>query len=73
MHNAVLQERLLDCLQYEERNRKIASIVLEEDLRRADSKVLNLAIAGLCDRIELLQESLRFEQAKNEFKGEKYE
>ena len=73
MHNAVLQERLLDCLQYEKKNRKMASIVLEAGLKRADSKVLNLAIAGLCDRIEILQESLRFEQAKNELKEKKYE
>lgn len=63
MHNAVLQERMLDCLNYEEDDRDIISMILEVALERSKSKMLNLAVEQLCKKVENLQMQIKFERA----------
>lgn len=63
MHNTVLQERMLDCLNYEEDDRDIISMILEVALERSKSKMLNLAVEQLCKKVENLQMQVNFERA----------
>lgn len=63
MHNVILHERMLDCLNYEEDDREIIAMILDADLRRAKSRVLNLAVEQLCKKVENLQMQVNFERA----------
>ena len=54
---------MLDCLNYEEDDREIISMILDADLRRAKSRVLNLAVEQLCKKVENLQMQVNFERA----------